>query len=76
MSSGHPRVENGQRPDENHVSSVSGSWRTGPPHFGHAPRSSFDTCTEPSASQYHAGMRWPHQSWREMHQGWMFSIQW
>ena len=22
----------------------------------------------PSASQYHTGMRWPHQSWREMHQ--------
>ena len=28
------------------------------------------------ASSYHAGMRWPHQSWRLMHQSWMFSIQW
>ena len=24
---------------------------------------------------YQAGIWWPHQSWREMHQGWMFSIQ-
>ena len=30
----------------------------------------------PSASQYQTGMRWPHQSWREMHQSRMFSIQW
>ena len=26
--------------------------------------------------QCHAGIRWPHQSWREMHQSRMFSIQW
>jgi len=30
--------------------------------------------TSPSAL-YQAGIRCPHQSWREMHQGWMFSIQ-
>src|SRR3546814_8856475 len=24
---------------------------------------------------YHAGIRCPHQSWRETHQGWIFSIQ-
>ena len=26
--------------------------------------------------QYHAGIRWPHQSWREMHQSWMLLSQW
>ena len=26
-------------------------------------------------SSYHAGIWWPHQSWREMHQSWMLSIQ-
>ena len=26
------------------------------------------------ALQCQAGMRWPHQSWREMHQSWMFVI--
>ena len=26
------------------------------------------------ALQCHAGMRWPHQSWREMHQSWMLVI--
>jgi len=25
---------------------------------------------------YQAGIWWPHQSWREMHQSWMFSSQW
>src|SRR5438477_12906398 len=24
---------------------------------------------------YHAGIRWPHHSWRETHHGWMFSSQ-
>src|ERR1700676_4892206 len=27
------------------------------------------------SAQCQAGMRWPHQSWREMHQSRMFSIQ-
>ena len=27
------------------------------------------------ASSYHAGIWWPHQSWREMHQSWMLLIQ-
>ncbi len=26
------------------------------------------------AAQCQAGMRWPHQSWREMHQSWMLVI--
>ena len=29
----------------------------------------------PQAAQVHTGRRCPHQSWREMHQSWMFSIQ-
>ena len=76
MSSGQPSVENGHSPEENQVSRTSGSWRTGPEHFGHAVRSVREAWTEPSASQYQTGMRCPHQSWREMHQGRMFSIQW
>ena len=76
VSSGQPSVENGHRPDENHVSSTSGSWRSAPPHFGHDARSMRETCTEPSVSQYQAGMRWPHQSCREMHHGRMFCIHW
>jgi hypothetical protein len=33
-----------------------------------------DTVMWPSG-QYHAGMRWPHHSWRLTFQSWMFSIQ-
>ena len=58
------------------MSRTSGSWVTGPPQRGHAVRSVRDTCMEPSRPQYQAGIRWPHQSWREMHQVRMFSIQW
>ena len=36
--------------------------------------SSREATGAPSAS-YQTGMRWPHQSWREMHHGSMFSIQ-
>ena len=75
VDSGQPRVEKGQSPEENQVSSTSGSWRTGPPHVGHAARSVRDTWALPSLSQYQTGMRCPHHSWREMHQSWMFSIQ-
>ncbi len=42
------------------------------PHVAHAVGSSRDTVVCPS-SQYHAGIRWPHQSWRLMHQSWMFA---
>src|SRR5262249_14113523 len=76
VPSGQPRVENGQSPDENQVSRTSGSWCTAPPHFGHAVRSTRETWTEPSLSQYQAGIRCPHQSCREIHQGRMFCIHW
>jgi hypothetical protein len=73
--SGHPSVENGQSADENQVSSTSSSCRIDvSEHVGHDAGSSRETIVCPFA-QYHAGMRWPHQSWREIHHGWMFSIQ-
>ncbi len=63
-------VANGQSHDENHVSSTSSSWRTGPPQASHVAGSSIATVmwSHPSASQYHAGIRCPHHSWREMFQ--------
>src|SRR3989442_14049152 len=76
VSSGHPIVEKGHRPEENHVSSTSGSWRTAPPQLGHAARSVRETWTVSQRSQYQAGILGPHQSWREMHQGRVVSIQW
>src|SRR5262245_43621507 len=74
VRSGQPRVEKGQSPEENQVSSTSGSWRNAPPQE-HAGGSWRATIVVPHASQYQAGMRCPHHSWREMHQSWMFSIQ-
>src|SRR2546429_1734299 len=50
--SGHPIVEKGHRPEENHVSSTSGSWRTAPPQLGHAARSVRETWTVSQRSQY------------------------
>src|ERR1043166_6740463 len=72
--SGQPRVEKGQRPLLNQVSSTSVSWRSlAEPHCGHVLGSSRATvmCL---FSQYQAGTRWPHQSWCEMHQSRMLYI--
>ena len=44
-------------------------------HFVQLVGSSTATITCWQLPQVKAGMRWPHQSWREMHQSWMFSIQ-
>src|SRR6202162_3418064 len=75
VCSGQPSVENGQSPDENHVSRTSGSCSSlAEPHFGQAVGSSTAANVSP-LSQYQTGMRCPHQSWREMHQSRMFSIQ-
>src|SRR4249920_3398043 len=69
-------VENGHRADENQVSRTSSSCTRGLPcASAFASVSSCATYTLPLLS-YHAGMRWPHQSWREMHQSWMFSSHW
>src|SRR4051794_41848553 len=51
---------------------MSGSWWSsdaGRPHASHAvgPSISAETVTWPSG-QYHAGIRWPHHSWRETFQ--------
>src|SRR4029078_11036030 len=75
LFSGQPRVENGHSADENQVSRMSPSWRRLPLlHVGHAVGSWRATITSPH-SQYQAGMRWPHHSWREMHQSLMLVIQ-
>jgi len=36
----------------------------------------FDTWVDAQAGQYQTGIRCPHQSWREIGQSRMFSIQW
>ena len=46
-----------------------------PPHAPHRSGGVSATYVSSQASQYHTGMRWPHHSWREMHQGRMFRIQ-
>ena len=75
VSSGQPRVANGQSADENHVSRTSSSRRSSiEPHSAQAPGSDSATVTCPSG-QYHAGIWCPHQSWREMHHGRIASIQ-
>src|SRR5215471_18930069 len=70
VSLGQPSVEWHHSAEENHVSSTSSScWSapTGLPAFFAASAALRATKTLPSPS-YHAGIRWPHQSWREMHQ--------
>src|SRR5437763_15822557 len=77
VCSGHPSVEWHHSADENHVSSTSSSRLSAPalfPAFFAASSTLRATKTLP-ASSYHAGMRWPHQSWREMHQSCTFSSQ-
>ncbi len=75
MSSGQPRVEKGHRPLENQVSSTSSSCRSSvAPHSAQALGSCLATVTCPFG-QYHAGIRCPHQSWRDTHQSRMPSIQ-
>src|SRR5207244_1532980 len=75
VSSGQPSVAKGQSADENQVSSTSSSWRnSGASHSAQAPGSDSATVVWPSG-QYHAGIWWPHHSWREMHQGRIASIQ-
>ena len=51
------------------MSNTSSSLRSAPPQ-SHVSGSSSETMIfpQPSASQYQAGMRCPHQSWREMFQ--------
>src|SRR5580693_3889587 len=62
-------VEKGHSAELNHVSNTSGSWVNLPePHFVHLEGVSRETIISLQSPQYHAGMRCPHHSWREMHQ--------
>src|SRR6202044_1281625 len=71
-----PKTVKGSRPEENQVSSTSVSCLISVmPQPLQAVAISRETVMHPHALQCHAGMRWPHQSWREMHQSRMFSIQ-
>src|SRR5207302_6229037 len=76
VCSGQPSVENGHNPELNHVSRTSGSCsRFGDPHAAHFAGVSRATVTCLFSLQYHAGMRCPHQSCRDMVQSRMFVIQ-
>src|SRR5579883_2975854 len=67
-------VENGHRAELNHVSNTSGSCLSVlDPHLVHFVGGVRDTMISPH-SQYHAGMRCPHHTWREMHQSRMLRI--
>src|SRR6266568_4243658 len=78
VSTGQPSVEWHHSAEENHVSSTSSSCRsalTGLP-ASFAASSALRATKMFPASSYHAGIRCPHQSWREMHQSWTLSSQW
>ena len=66
---GQPSVVKGSRPEENQVSRTSVSWVMSVelqlPQVVGVSRA---TVIPPQGLQCQAGMRWPHQSWREMHQ--------
>ena len=69
-------VLNGTSADEYQVSSTSSSRLSVlPGAWACASASLRATYTCPSSS-YQAGIWWPHQSWREMHQSWMLFIHW
>src|SRR4029078_2029112 len=82
VCAGQPSVEWHHNADENHVSSTSSSRMNDagarPSFFVACSRASFSLRATKTlaASSYHAGIWWPHQSWREMHQSWMLLIQW
>src|SRR5208283_2421578 len=70
-----PSVENGHSPELNHVSSTSGSCSMCfDPQWAQACGASRATVMPPQSAQCQAGMRWPHHSWREMHQSRMLYI--
>jgi hypothetical protein len=85
---GSTSVEKGTRADENQVSSTSASRTSGSlPAGGRGLRARgvFGAGDEDAPSWiglavgtalYQAGIWWPHQSWREMHQSWMLFSQW
>ena len=76
VCSGQPSVANGHSAEENQVSRTSSSLAQRACRRPRRCASSSVSATKtlPSSSN-HAGIRWPHHSWRETHQGWMFSSQ-
>ncbi len=54
------------------MSRTSGSWYQPSPVGGSSFGPTQTTCP---SGPYQTGMRWPHQSWREMHQSYMLSTQ-
>src|ERR1700739_3480228 len=75
VSSGQPIVEKGQSAELNQVSSTSGSCVNFPePHLEHAFGAPPATMISLQSRQYHAGIRCPHQSCREIHQSRMLRI--
>ena len=72
---GQPKTVKGSRPEENQVSRTSVSWMMSVE--SQVPQACGRVAGDGDAwqaLQCHAGMRWPHQSWREMHQSWMLVI--
>ena len=63
MSSGQPIVENGHSAEENQVSSTSSSCVQPLGGVSSGPKQ-----TSSPSGEYQTGMRWPHHSWRLMHQ--------
>src|SRR5690606_33056793 len=69
-------AENGQSAGLNQVSSTSSSCVSPACRQGaHLSGSTSATVTFLQLAQFHAGIRCPHQSWREMHQSSMMFIQ-
>ncbi len=72
MMLGQPKTETGRRPEENQVSRTSVSCvSAADPQCAQAVGSFWPgsgTVILWQAEQCHAGILWPHQSWREMHQ--------
>src|SRR5215471_139030 len=72
---GQPNVEKGHRAELNQVSSTSGSCsRRVEPQRGQEGSVSRATRISRHSWQCQAGIRWPHQSWREIHQSRMLYI--
>ena len=79
VRSGQPSVANGHSAELNQVSSTSVSCRSAPGSIRRTAAAargrlaSESATTSSPSSQYQTGIWWPHQSWRETHQGRMFS---
>ena len=74
--SGQPMVVKGQSAELNQVSKTSSSClMLPPPQWAQTLGSAVLTVILPQSAQFQAGMRWPHQICREMHQSRMLAIQ-